>query len=1470
MMLSQLKLKRNFFLLFFLLLSISAVAEEPLKSKMSHYSTEDGLSHDGVLCMIKDSEGFMWFGTWDGINRFDGTNFVTYKARPGDQSKLKNNKIRKIVEDKLGYLWIRTYDNRVYRFDKKTESFLAITETTNGTSLSNMVVVKTICTSLGDTWLLTENQGLVNIVASGKNENPLIYNFQTQQKVQFETPSNQINFLYEDNHQKVWVGSDKGLFCLAKTDTVFRQFLKLKSGSNFFKEEQQFTCADGKGNTVYFGTAAGDVVIYDRKEQTFRTLKISENQKINAIKVAKAGLVYITTSGKGLVVFNPKTLRITCPPQQIFKSYLSIYEDRLNNVWLEPEEKGIVKYNPSQQTFFLLQNEANQNTHDGAQNVSIQSAPFSVFEDVNGVLWTVLKGGGFGYYDVKKNKISAFISDSRAGNREFNNATNAFSDETGVLWLSTRFGGVNKFVFPVNNFSQHVLVPNSTDRFQNEVRAVFEDSKKRLWVSTKIGQLYVFDKGQRIPDAKLFINISGDQFGNVYTIQERKDGSIWLGTKGQGLVVLSPNDYKRNGYTATRYLHEPTDKNSLSNNMIYALLEDKAGVMWIGTFGSGINQAINKGDKLEFKTVENYFINYPIKTCNVIRHLEEGEQGVIWIATTDGLLRFDPRLKNKAVFKRTQKIPGDLHSLGNNDVQYIYRDEQQQLWVGTFGGGLNRVKGNPLINHQVKFDVYTKEQGLPNDIILNILDDGRGNLWMATEYGLSRFDKKANTFRNFDSYEGLPKEGFSEAASFKMDNGALCFGSINGYVTFFPSQIKSKKYKAAMALTNLQLFNHDVNTGDKSFVLNTSLNTTKELTLNHDQNVINIDYAVLDYRTNHNLSYAYILEGYDKEWHQVKDQTRASYNRLPPGNYVFKVKSLNNDLFVNTPQRSMAITILPPFWLTKWAYLAYFIIGILLFIVARNIIITMIRLRHKVVLEHKLTDLKLQFFTNISHELRTPLTLIINPLKKIIETEKLSDRGEKYLSVVSRNADRMVRFVNQLLDFRKIQSGNVELKYAQVEVVGLIKEIGGYFEEIAREKQITFSIHSDVEDCLVVLDPEKIDVVVYNLLSNAFKFTPAGKQIEINVSCLASAERFVVEVKDEGVGVPEDQLPEIFDLYYEAENQIEKGSGIGLALAKSIILSHNGQITAQNNAVGMSFRVELPKRNEQLADSVEDTNHKPKPVNKPEFEAVLNLFPTSRVQTKPTVLLVEDNTELRSFLADQLAEYYLVNEACDGEQGLKLAQKLIPDLIISDVMMPKMNGIVLLDKLKHNIQTSHIPIILLTAKSSVENQIEALKYGADFYITKPFDVKHVLASMENLIKQRKNSYQNLIAERKTIKLEPSELEITSKDELFLKDVVKIVEEAMANPDFSIDSVAVAIGMGRTTFYKKIKCLTQSSPVEFVRDMRLKRGKQLLDRGEHNISEIAYMVGFSSSGYFSTCFKEAYKMSPSEYLKEQGN
>jgi DNA-binding response OmpR family regulator/nitrogen-specific signal transduction histidine kinase len=555
----------------------------------------------------------------------------------------------------------------------------------------------------------------------------------------------------------------------------------------------------------------------------------------------------------------------------------------------------------------------------------------------------------------------------------------------------------------------------------------------------------------------------------------------------------------------------------------------------------------------------------------------------------------------------------------------------------------------------------------------------------------------------------------------------------------------------------------------------------------------------------------------------------------------------------------------------------YVLLALALLALIRRNALTMLRLRHKIAVEKKIAELKLNFFTNVSHELRTPMTLIINPIEEISKQEALSERGRQYIEVVRKNANRMARFVNQLLDLRKLQSGKARLSVSRVEMVSFLESVSGYFTELAREKNIDFRVMSDVPEMEAWIDIEKVETVIYNLVSNAFKFTPEGKAITIRVRQLTAQQAVQVEVCDQGAGVPADQLDLIFELFYEGEDAQEKhikGTGIGLALSKEMITLHGGEIVAANNdSGGLTVTVTLPVgtgHSNSAEIAFTDTAETYPVAGNAVAEPVLVSTTDANINDlqQPLILLVEDNTDLQRFLKSQLTASYRVAIAGNGEEGLHKALELQPDLILSDVMMPKMNGIQLLDQLKKNITTSHIPVILLTARSAVESQIEALNYGADYYITKPFKHDFLVAVIRSLIHQRQKVLEALLAGKKTIQLEPGDIQITSQDEQFLQKIVRIIEDKMADAEFNIDTVAEAISMSRTSFYKKFKSLTGLAPVEFVREMRLKRACQYLDAGYGNVSEIAYTVGFSNARYFSTCFKARFGVTPTEYVKQK--
>lgn len=1454
-------LKRKGAYWFFLLLFLTVTGTAQIKCKIEHYSTEDGLSHDGVRTILKDRDGFMWFGTWDGINRFDGQNFVTYKTRPGDSSSLKINRIDNIIEDKDGYLWLEVYDNQIYRFDKQKKKFLAISNVLAERKIKDVLFNGIILAGNGFVWLTTLNKGIFS-VKNTRGGTPEINSYGVGLKSDFRLPSNRINFLYGDKQQHIWIGTENGLSSLSLDQSGTYKNKRLDAN---FGKDVAYTCITEDEQNIWLGTGEGHLVRYEKASGRFLKKKIS-GSRINKMLFAKSGKVIYITGGRELITVNIPDLHISSSVMPGVGPLLSLYEDKSGLLWIEPDKHGLVKYNPATRAFKYFFQENDANFFNTAKD-------YKIFEDHNDRVWMCMKGGGFGYYNPSADTIEYFYNKPGSPDHLFSNIVSySYFDPAGILWLSTRDRGVEKIIFQANDFKHGLLVDKALNKSDNEIRGVYSDRHKRLWITAKSGRLYVYDNGKKLKD--VFINEPLGGIGLVYTLLQDRKGNIWLGTKGNGLFKAVPTDMTGLKYKLTHYRANRKDAHSLSSDLIYSLLEDKKGRIWLATYEHGINLIVQGGDEVRFVNSNNSFRNYPSGSWKV-RHLQEDAEGKIWIATTNGLVIFNPdkRNSNGYTFKTYGKVPGDKTSLGNNDVQYIHRDGKNGMWVATSGGGLNKV--TQLSEKGLKVKVFTMEDGLPSDYILSIVEDNAGNFWLGTENGISKFNPKESRFRNYDSYDGLPKTGLSEASSIKLPNGDLFFGCINGYIIFNPATITDQKINAKMALTSFQINNKDINPNGTRASLNIDINEAKEIQLKYNENIISIDFTVLDYRSTNKQLYAYRLKGFDTEWQSVKNQRRATYTNLPPGNYTFEVKSLNTDLYENFPVKTLAIKIAPPPWRTVWAYILYVILLGIFIEIARRIVITMIRLRNRITVEQRLTELKLSFFTNISHELRTPLTLIVNPIEEISRQENLSAKGQEYINVVRRNANRMVRFINQLLDFRKAQSGKMNLKIAHTEVVALVNNIAAYFSELAREKQIELLISANTKELYAWIDAEKIDIVIYNLLSNAFKFTADNKVIRIKIHHEADKDFFTISVIDQGIGVPRDQLNDIFELYYEVDkapgNNLD-GTGIGLALSKEIVDFHHGKIEARNNpdqGLEVTLTLKVGKEHFKAGENiVEDVPERTRPFIQSEEVRFFDHPPAKEGLDRPTVLLVDDNNELRKFLADQLKEFYRVVEAKDGLEGLEIALELIPDLVLSDVMMPGLDGIQLLDSLKNNITTSHIPVVLLTAKSSVENQIEGLKYGADYYITKPFQTDFILASIDNLLKQRKKIFESLLASKKTIELSPGEIFITSKDETFLKEIIEIVESRMADMEFNIDTVAESIGMGRTTFYKKFKSLTNLAPVEFVREMRLKRARQFLDANGHNISEIAYAVGFNSAKYFSTCFREKYGLSPSEYLKSR--
>lgn len=1457
-------------LILLVIVSLAINLSAQFNCMFAHYSTNNGLSNGSIGTIIRDRQGYIWIGTWDGLNRFDGTSFTVFKSRPGDSNSLSTNRIAFLMEDKWGFIWVKTYDSKVYRFNKQTEKFEGIQYKLPNQTIVSVKVEKIEQFSNGDIWLTTQNAGVYRVITNEKDFSLCTEQYSKNLKGEI-IYDKLVNFIFEDLRKQVWAVNGMGLSCF-KPNSENNSYIAIKDTfiNHDLVSNSHFLSYLEMNDNIWFGTKEGHLIQFDQKNKVFTVHLIGNFFPIRSIGFSgKDQLIYLGTYGNGLIQFDCRLMKVIRQDSEpLVKNIRSVFIDQHLLVWLDTDQNGVVKFDPLSGKLKHFEQKSNISTN-------IKN-PCQFYQDEKGVLWISLGGSGFGYYNRKADTFDYFFNDPNDQFKKLSNNVSLFiKDSTGVIWMSTYNQGLEKITFLEEEFKHKWFKLEEGNLRGNEVRCIYQDHMKNLWVATRDGTLHLFDKNNQ--PIRTFTATNSNLRGPVYCMAEDNYGTLYLGTKGDGIFEVrrkstdDPSDISFNHYS-----HNSEDKKSLSHNDIYSIFKDKSGRMWIGTYGGGLNLMVHENGLVRFVNLDNNLFSYPKDIGLKIRHLQEDARGGIWIATTDGLLYFNPDSPGQYKFSQFGKIPGDINSIGNDETLYIYKDKYDTLWIGTLGGGLNQVISYPEIDSPPLFRNYSREEGLPSDIVLSITGDSKGNLWMGTGNGLSNFDRSRRIFKNYDEYDGLEKSQFSEAASLLRTNGEIMFGAQNGLYTFSPDSLKTiTPHIGNLVINSFKVYNKELKPTNEGNLLSPSISMIPAIKLKYDQNVISIEYGVLNSKAPHKIQYAYTLEGFDDQWYGVKNQRIANYIKVPPGKYVFRVKVVNDDMITNNGEQQLAITIFPPPWKTNWAYAGYLLILLILLEIARRIAFAMIKLRNDIVIEHRLSELKMGFFTDVSHELRTPLTLILGPLDEISKNESLTQQGKQYVALIDKNARRILRLINHILDLRKVEEKKMKLRLTQVDMVSFVRDISDHFKELAREKNIIFNFHSETESLKVWIDEEKMDIVIFNLLSNAFKFTTEGKNVTITLSSLSIESKYTIKVEDQGFGIPREKLPLLFNRFVTIDQRTEhqqKGTGIGLALSKELIGLHKGSIHVDSVVgKGTTFTINLrPDRDHYLESEVVFTDgsksYSPlQPIIQEQYPPQ-NETPASHQagEDAPLLLLVEDHAELRNFLCMQFRKTFRMIEAEDGADGLAQAIKHMPDLIISDIMMPNMDGIQMLDRLKNDFQTSHIPIILLSAKASIETQIEGLRYGADAYLTKPFSTELLSVQVENLIQQRRKLMEHYTGEKRLIELHPNEVVITSKDEEFIKQVLKIVEENIPNAGFNIDEIASIVGLGRSTFFKKLKGLTGMAPVELVREFRIKRAAQLLKSGEYSISEIAYMTGFNSAGYFSTCFREKYHQTPSEY------
>ncbi|PKP08464.1 MAG: hypothetical protein CVU09_15595 [Bacteroidetes bacterium HGW-Bacteroidetes-4] len=1414
-----------------------------------HLSTEHGLSHGSVSAMLKDKTGFMWFATWDGLNRFDGHSFKVYKHASSDGTPEASNRIETLKQDANGNIWIITYDSKAYCFNPLSETFLPVPGPYQ--KKQTALVLGIFPQTNGDVWVSTKNMGVYRIYNDFRTQKLTILNYSENTTIPIK--GNNVKSIITDSNSNIWVNTNKGLTCLAPDEGNNFKPVKLNTSVDSLFQSHVITTMYAGTSALFLGTQSGQLIIYNQNSQLANIASLPNQALITDIAISSAGLIYLGTLGNGVFEFNAATNEMLHHfKQAIISSVLKMYADSNNRLWIESTIAGISKIDLNTKSFKHYTQKL-----DVAPDIKA-TAQCGIMEDENQTLWLTLKGGGFGNYCKETDQIEYFYNEPGNQNSKLSNYVKCFyKDSSGILWLSTYFKGIEKVTFIHNKFRFVQPAPQYNLSIANEVRALLADSKGYLWVATKKQEVFILDSTLNVVKKIEYLN--GSKIGMVYAFLETKNGDILMGTKGNGLFRLTRGaDFN---FKASHFVHDSHQPASLSNNNIYTLLQDTKGRIWIGTYGGGLNLF-----------TQNYFLNagnglssYPLDKANKVRHLAEDSNGNLWLASTNGLMLIDANQNNPADFNYTlfNKENRNVSGLKSNDIFWILCDKNNNLWVASLGSGLSQL--TEFTPEKLTFYTQTKDDGLPSDVIFTINDDEDGNLWMTTENGISFYNTSDRTFKNYSLFEGIINSFFSEAAVARHSNGSFSLGANNGVYHFNPETFTPEENSVPLVFTDFNLLGKKIVPGPES-VLKQAISYTKQIELKHNQNAFGLTWAALNYKTNDNIQYAYKLEAYDEQWNFAGTQNQISYNKIPPGSYTFMVQFVNPELQkLNQPQ-SIQIEIQPPIWRTYWAYGIYLFLVLIIAEISRRVLLTIIRLRNKVVIEKKLSEIKLSFFTNISHELRTPLTLILGPVREL--ASKATNQHTKYYTrLIDENAMRLLRLVNQLLDFRKIQNQKMQLEFQETELGNFINKVCANFNELAQKRQINFKITHSADPIWVLINEEKMDSVFYNLLSNAFKFTPDYGRIEVLITSSLTDSKVLIEIIDTGIGISKEQEQSLFTVYASYSNsksKINPGTGIGLVLAKELVNLHKGTLTYRPNPGGGSiFSVKidviapLSLKEISLEQNLQQASNQV--ANLPDHSL-------NKKRNKPRLLIIEDNQELLNFLATQMADKYQIHKALNGQEGLKMALKLQPDIIISDVIMPVMDGLQLLDKIKNNFETSHIPVVLLTAKSSVESKIEGLRYGADAYLTKPFHNQQLHAQLQNLLQQRTRLLNKYFELPENGNQNDSGISITEQDEQFLNQVRKLIEENLSNADFRLEDIYKEVGMGRSKFFDKLKGLTGLSPIDFVKEYRLNKAFSLLQKGIHNVSETAFLSGYTDAGYFSKCFKERFGLNPSEIIK----
>lgn len=1369
------KLRSTLLIIFFNLLVCSLFGQSVSNFKnlkFKHLSLEEGLSQSSVICVLQDHKGFLWFGTRDGLNRYDGYTFKKYRYNSQDSGSLSNSYIRFLYEDEYNNLWIGT-NNGLNKYIADKDSFKRYSQNLGKTQNESANEIWSIVSYNKDYLWLGTGFGLKKF--DTKKGTFSRYDIIDNKK----KGSNDVTRnLLKTSDGALWICTNTGVDFYDPKRKIKIHYSNIRNGANSIPIEFPIIYQDNDKN-LWLGHRGG-LALLNKKKNVFEQFVLPSGSVLNIVAEVR-----------------------------------TIQQDYLGNLWVGTYN-GLYIMNSNKSSIV-------HTLHDENNPYSLsQNSVYKIFEDSQANIWIGTYAGGINFYDRSYDLIKNFSSGTNNSKLNYKVVSSIVEDQDQNLWIGTEGGGIN-------------------------------------FLNRKTGLFSYYKHNDNDPNS-----LSTD---NVKSIIQTKSGNFWIGTHDGGLNFLNP---KQKPFKFQKYKSIPGDNRSISNNRIISLFEDYKNNIWIGTSGGGINV-------LEDASKSTTRIQDPSEYIGSIIYsiTKTSDNNVLLISGNKGLAKV-----NCTTHKITPihyKVKKDLYN--TSATLYAYEDRNKNIWIATEGDGLYFY--NTKSKKSTKYGI---SQGLPNEVIYGILEDDYNNLWISTNYGISRFNFTSHQFKNFDMSDGLLGNEFNYGSFLKLKNGDLMFGGENGINFFNPNSIVENAFIPSVYIASILVNN-------KPFLEKNE--AENEIELKYNQNDFSFNFVALSYSQPNKNQYAYKLEGFDKDWNYIGNKKSATYTNIDAGDYVFKVKASNSDGLWNEKGDSINVRILPAPWRSWWAYLIYSILFIAVLLLIRKYSLLRIHEKNELKQERlekekieEINQLKLQLFTNISHDLRTPLTLIIGPLERMLAKKMGNTYIQEQHETMHRNASVLLQLVNQLLDFRKSESGKLQLKAAKNNIVPFIENIKLSFEELAREKEIKYSFHTSSQNIEVWFDTVNLKKVIYNLLSNAFKFTPNRGEISIALSTTVthnkkgkSTDFLELVIRDSGKGIPQKNLKYIFDRFYQLEEDENvrsgTGTGIGLALAKNIVKLHKGIIKViSNEGEGTSFIVLLPLgkdhlKEHKIVNSKEDAidNDGSFYLDKTNY-LVDNLSDNDtteegieRDKSIPILLIVEDNKEVRTFIKNIFKTNYTVYEAENGQKALDIASKNSIDLIISDVMMPVMDGIELCAKIKTNILTSHIPVILLTAKTSEESQKSGYTTGADAYITKPFDTNLLEVRVNNILRSRKSLIEKFKID--TI-LEPKELTATSADEVFLQKAIDLIEQNMTNAEYTINDFISEMNMSRSVLYRKLKALTDQSITEFIRTIKLKRAAQLILKTQLSISEIAFDLGFNDLKHFRISFQKLFNELPSQY------